>query len=60
MPTRASYAFSSTGQRTGFVSTVLERDLEIIGKAVEEHTGLTLEIVIAPGSEAAKPIKIFV
>lgn len=60
MPTRSSFAFSSTGARTGFASTVIERDLEFIGRILEEKTGLTLEIVIAPELERIEPIKIFV
>jgi hypothetical protein len=60
MPTRASYAFSTTGQRTGFASTVLERDLELIGRILEEKTGLALEIQLVPELGKIEPIKIFV
>lgn len=60
MPTRGSHAFSTTGSRTGFASTVLERDLELIGRILEEKTGLTLEITLAPELGKIKPIKIFV
>lgn len=60
MPTRSSYAFSSTGARTGFASTVIERDLDLIGRILEEKTGLTLEIVIAPELDKIEPIRIFV
>lgn len=60
MPTRSSYAFSSTGARTGFASTVLERDLDLIGRILEEKTGLTLEIVLAPELDKIEPIRIFV
>lgn len=48
MPTRSSHAFSTTGARTGFASTVLERDLELIGRILEEKTGYSLEIQLAP------------
>lgn len=60
MPTRGSYAFSSTGQRTGFASTVLERDLELIGRVLEDKTGFNLEIALAPGLGQAEPIRIAV
>lgn len=58
MPTRSSFAFSSTGARTGFASTVLERDLELIGRILEEKTGLALEIQIAPELNITEPIRI--
>ena len=60
MPTRASHAFSSTGARTGFASTVLERDLEFIAKVLEERIGYTLEIALAPELEKIEPIRISV
>lgn len=60
MPTRASFAFSSTGARTGFASTVIERDLELIGRILEEKTGATLEIRLVPELGRIEPIKIFV
>jgi len=60
IPTFESYRFSSTGERTGFMTTVIERDLELIGRILEEKTGLTLEIVIAPELDKIEPIRIFV
>lgn len=60
MPTRSSFAFSTTGERTGFASTVLERDLELIGRILEEKTGATLEIQLVPELGRIEPIKIFV
>lgn len=60
MPTRASYAFSTTGARTGFASTVLERDLELIGRILEEKTGYTLEIAFVPELDKIEAIRIFV
>lgn len=60
LPTRSSYAFSTTGERTGFASTVLERDLELIGRILEEKTGHNLDIRIAPGLAKIEPIRISV
>lgn len=60
MPTRSSYAFSTTGARTGFASTVIERDLDLIGRILEEKTGATLEIRLVPELGRIEPIKIFV
>ena len=58
MPTRSSYAFSTTGARTGFATTVLERDLELIGRILEEKTGATLEILLVPQLGIIEPIRI--
>lgn len=60
MPTRSSHAFSSTGARTGFASTVLERDLELIGRILEEKTGVVLQISLAPELGKIEPIRISV
>lgn len=60
MPTRSSYAFSTTGERTGFASTVIERDLELIGRILEEKTGATLEIRLVPELGKIEPIRISV
>lgn len=60
MPTRASAAFSKTGARTGFATTVIERDLEIIGRVLEEKAGVTLELTIVPELSRIAPLKIFV
>lgn len=60
MPTRSSHAFSSTGARTGFASTVLERDLEFIGRILEEKTGAVLQISLAPELGKIEPIRISV
>lgn len=58
MPTHSSRVFSSTGERTGFASTVLEKDLELIAAILEEKTGLSLEITIAPELDKIEPIRI--
>lgn len=60
MPTRSSHAFSTTGARTGFASTVLERDLELIGRILEEKTGAVLQISLAPELGKIEPIRISV
>jgi hypothetical protein len=52
MPTNASYRFSSTGERTGFVRATVEKNLEGIGKVIEDKYGAILELRIL---EAFKP-----
>lgn len=44
MPTNGSFAFSSNGRRTGFVSETLENHLDIVGKILQERTGYLLTI----------------
>ena len=44
MPTRASYAHSSTGERTGFVRTAIENTLEGVGELIEKKFGQKLLI----------------
>lgn len=39
MPTRASYAFSSTGDRLGFIRTAIEDSTDDIGKIIEARYG---------------------
>jgi len=60
MPTRASFAFSTTGQRTGFAQTVIERDLELIGRILEERMGVTLDIRLVPELGRIEPLRIAV
>lgn len=59
LPTTGSYAFSSTGARTGFAETTLERDLETIGRVMEETTGFYLNISLGE-TVKMQPIEIFV
>lgn len=47
IPSRGSYAFSSTGERTGFISTTIEENLEPIGKLIENKYGAILELNFA-------------
>jgi hypothetical protein len=47
IPTANSFSFSSNGARTGFASTTLERDLAIIGRILEQTTGIVLQIEFA-------------
>lgn len=47
MPTRASYAFSSTGERTGFIAETIEKNLESIGKIIQSRFGALLELRFA-------------
>ena len=42
MPSRASYQYSSTGERTGFVNRVLEKHIPDIEKRLSEKYGLFL------------------
>lgn len=47
MPSRGSYAFSSTGERTGFVRAAVNRNLEKIGQIIENKYGAIIELEIA-------------
>lgn len=49
IPTAASYRFSRNGDRVGFASKTLERDLGIIARVLEEHTGAYLEVTASSG-----------
>lgn len=44
MPTAGSFRFSKNGDRTGFASKTLERDLDIIGSILENETGAFLQV----------------
>jgi len=57
LPTRASFRFSSTGKRTGFIQTVLDRQLDLISRTIEEKTGAVLELTFVP--ESVGEVKIF-
>lgn len=59
MPTAGSYRFSRNGARKGFASTVLERDLNIIGNVLENKTGAFLQIEFAE-SISMEPFTIYV
>ena len=60
LPTRASFSFSTTGARTGFASTVLERDLELIGRILENKTGAILELQLFPELDRIQPLTLSV
>lgn len=47
MPTRESYRFSRTGQRTGFVQTVVTDNLEIIGGILAGRVGAEIQLQLA-------------
>ena len=47
MPTLSSYQFSSNGERLGFATTVLQRDLSIIEKILKGQVGLILSITFS-------------
>jgi len=47
MPSNASARFSSTGERTGFVRAVVEKNLEGIGRLIEDKYGAVLELRFA-------------
>ena len=59
MPTAGSYRFSRNGARKGFASTVLERDLNIIGNVLENKTGAFLQIELAE-SVTMEPFTLYV
>lgn len=47
MPTRASYRFSRTGQRTGFIRTVLDRNMQEITDIIRDRVGMELRVNLA-------------
>ena len=59
IPTLASFRFSSTGERTGFISSALEKVLDDMGRILEQKTGFILNVTIAQDVKM-QPIKIFV
>lgn len=44
MPSRASYSFSSTGERTGFIKTAIDESMAEITKLIEERYGIAFEL----------------
>lgn len=46
MPTRASYAYSSNGRRTGFVQNTLEQYLPLLASTIGEGAGGIVELTI--------------
>lgn len=47
MPSRASYQYSSSGERTGFARTVIEDNTERIGQTISELYGAELNLQFA-------------
>ena len=47
MPTRASYRFSRTGQRTGFVQKVIDTNMKEVGAILEREVGKVLRLQYA-------------
>jgi hypothetical protein len=47
MPTRASYRYSSTGDRTGFITAVVNRNMSRIEELIDEKFGAKLELRLA-------------
>lgn len=58
IPTLASFRFSSTGERTGFITSALEKVLDDIGRILEEKTGFILNVTLFDDVKM-QPIKIF-
>jgi len=48
LPTRASFAFSTNGRRTGFASTTLEKDIDEVARMIEEVTGMRIQLNLSP------------
>lgn len=59
MPTPGSYRFSNNGDRLGFASKTLERDLDIIGRILEKQTGAFLEVNISSRVEKSTQVEVF-
>lgn len=47
MPTRASSRYSKTGERTGFIKTVIESETDKITKDIEDKFGVRIEFLFA-------------
>lgn len=47
MPSRASYRYSSTGERTGFIRTVIDRNADDIEAIIEDKYGARLALNFA-------------
>jgi len=58
MPSRSSYAFSQTGERTGFVRTVLERQSDDITDRIAEKYGDSLRLDFKSALSTLENIKI--
>lgn len=48
LPTRASFAFSTNGRRTGFASTTLEKDIDEVALMIAEVTGMRIQLNLTP------------
>jgi len=58
MPTNASFRFSKNGERLGFASSTLSRDLDIIQKSIEKTMGQKVFINIS-GSVKMEPVNFY-
>ena len=47
MPTRGSYQYSRTGQRTGFVQKVLETNMQEVSRVLEREVGKVIQLQYA-------------
>lgn len=47
MPTRASSRFSKTGERTGFIKTVLDNEVKSISDKIEKDFGVKIQFLFA-------------
>jgi len=59
MPTRKSFAFSSTGQRTGFIKTTIDESMDDITRIIEEKYAIEFELNFAESLGVYDNIKIF-
>ena len=47
MPSRASARFSKTGERTGFIKTVLDSEVKSISDRIEKEFGVKIQFLFA-------------
>lgn len=54
MPTRGSYAFSTTGKRTGYIEAALDASSPEVAKAIEQFTATQFQILITNFAKEAR------
>lgn len=58
MPSRASSRFSKTGERTGFIKTVLQDEIKGISEKIEKEFGFKIEFLFGENFKGYENIKV--
>lgn len=58
MPSRSSYQFSQTGERTGFARTVIDREVDNIAETIREKYGATISLELSRSLPNFENIKV--